>query len=269
MTTTSVERYEPSSLVAVEDQCSQIEAYAETCGSVPELRDLSNRLAAIDEYLNRTSTEGRARVAAAMRRLEARIGELDDKRKPGPSSSVATDELTRHERYEFRQMAEHPEVVEEVIAESTDEVPASRRKVMERIREAKAKHPIADDNKRSPANVRAREQKLKEMAEVGYTSRQIAEALDVDIKTVTVIAKRVGAEIHADKVVGKTRLHDSNRIVSEGLSTLEGVAMAFDLVEVTDLDVFQVEAWATSLSNSLRSLNRLAKQLKEMAHGQR
>jgi uncharacterized protein (DUF2252 family) len=41
---------------------------------VAELCDAGNRLAAIDEYLSRTSTEGRSRVAAAMRRLEASVG---------------------------------------------------------------------------------------------------------------------------------------------------------------------------------------------------
>lgn len=106
---------EPSSLVEVDSQCAAIEVWAEQCESVPELRDAGNRLAAIDEYLNRTSTEGRSRVAAAMRRLEARIGSLLG---PRPANqhvpSVATECIDKHQRSEFRAMAEHPEVVEEV-----------------------------------------------------------------------------------------------------------------------------------------------------------
>jgi len=42
--------------------------------------------------------------------------------------------LTRNERWAFRKMAAHPEVVEQVIAESTDENPASRRRIMAAIR---------------------------------------------------------------------------------------------------------------------------------------
>lgn len=133
---------EPSSLVVVDDQCAAVERWAEQCQSIPELRDASHKLAAIDEYLSRTSTEGRARVAAAQRRLEVRIGTL-----LGPADNGGdrksdqfireVTELTPNERTTFRKMAEHVEIVEGAIAESTDEQPASRRKVMERVRASK------------------------------------------------------------------------------------------------------------------------------------
>lgn len=42
---------EPTSLVAVEDQCAAIEAWAEACTSIAELRDAGNKLSAIDKYL--------------------------------------------------------------------------------------------------------------------------------------------------------------------------------------------------------------------------
>ena len=68
-----------------------------------------------------------------MRHLEMRIGELLGPPTPGERTdinpSVATDRLSKDERHDFSQMAAHPEVVEEVIAESTDDEPASRRKV--------------------------------------------------------------------------------------------------------------------------------------------
>lgn len=69
---------------------------------------------------------------AAMRRLEVRIGELlgpADNR--GPATLGRDLGLGPDERHDFREMASHPEVVEAVIAESTDEEPASRRKVLE------------------------------------------------------------------------------------------------------------------------------------------
>lgn len=56
-----------------------------------------------------------------MRRLEARIGELLPKAEPTPGpgrgkASVMDDGLSRDQRHEFRQMAAHPEIVEQVIA---------------------------------------------------------------------------------------------------------------------------------------------------------
>jgi len=79
-------------------------------------------------------------VAAAQRRLEVRIGSLlgpaghgGDRR----SDQVQRDELDLgvipQQRHDFRNMAEDPETVEDVIAASTDEAPASRRKVTERV----------------------------------------------------------------------------------------------------------------------------------------
>lgn len=70
------------------------------------------------------------RLSAAMRRLEVRIGQLLPKAAPTPGpgrgkASVMDDGLSRDQRHEFRQMASAPEIVEQVITESTDEAPAS------------------------------------------------------------------------------------------------------------------------------------------------
>jgi len=118
-----------------------------------ELRDAGHKLEAIRTYLARTSIEGQARVSASERRLEVLIGEL-----LGPASmagpgrgkpSFANDGLTRNERSDFRSMAENADVVEEVIAESTDEKPASRRKVLPNTREMEIPWP-----RRGPLNSR-------------------------------------------------------------------------------------------------------------------
>lgn len=134
-------------LATIDAECFAIEARARECSSVPEIKDMTNKLGAIDEYLARTSTDGRARVQAAMRRLEARIGELLPKFPNNDRRSqefqvqrdvleTATNGWTLHKGIlgDFRQMAANPDVVETVIAESTDDRPPSRRKVMEAIK---------------------------------------------------------------------------------------------------------------------------------------
>lgn len=134
---------EPASLVAVEEQCASVERWAEACTSVAELREACNKLSAIDSYLAHTSRDGRARVAAAMRRLEVRIGILlgpperggdRGNQHTGGKSSASEMPLTPNERSQFRNMADHEDIVEDEIAKSTDEQPASRRKVMDAIR---------------------------------------------------------------------------------------------------------------------------------------
>lgn len=250
---------EPASLVAVNDQCAAIEAWAETCESIPELQDFGNKLAAIDEYLNRTSTEGRSRVAAAMRRLEVRIGKL-----LGPplgpqesgrlQGSGATEPLDRHRRDEFRRMAENEEVVEQVIAESTDRAPASRGKVMQIIRPKKANE--RDGAKKSRANVIARENEIREMARKGNTSLQMANALDVTRDSVVSIAKRIGVDIPADALRVKTKF-DHDRIVATLVHDLEGARFTLDLLDYTELDRDRIEGWVDSLTESIRALNKL------------
>lgn len=268
---------EPTSLVAVHQQCESIEAWAEQCESVPELRDAGNKLAAIDEYLNRTSTEGRSRVAAAMRRLEARIGDL----LPPPLSrseagllrhdssarhrDAVLDEIDRHTKADFRAMAEHPEVVEEVIAQSTDDAPASRRKVMERIRDAKAKHPKADDlNPRSRAGIEARVAKAREMAAEGASSHQIAKAIGLSAESMADFRKRNDITVPADAVVGKSRRLDHNRMMNALVDQAAALDAGADLIDYGALDPDQIEGWVRSLESSISFLrtvkNRLNKE---------
>jgi len=125
----------PLSPAAIEQRCASIETWAESCQSIPELRDAGAKLAAIDEYLARTSSDGRARLAATQRRLEVRIGVL-----LGPATVGAHllagkgDGLTPKERHAFRLLASDPDAVEDAIATSTDDEPASRRSVLSAIR---------------------------------------------------------------------------------------------------------------------------------------
>jgi hypothetical protein len=109
-----------------ERQVSQHHA-TQTVFAVDDAVELIRRCRA---YLERTSTEGRARTAAAMRRLEVRIGQLLGPAEVGAnqhSGAPHRDEgLHDQQRSDFRRMAEHEDVVEEVIAGSTDEEAAKR-----------------------------------------------------------------------------------------------------------------------------------------------
>lgn len=115
--------------------------------------------------------------------------------------------------------------------------------------------------------VAGRVAKAKEMAASGHTSRQIAEAIGLTGGGFTNLKAKYDIEVPADAVVGRARHHDSDRIVNETVSTLAGLVMGLDLVgdpREADLDLEQIDDWATSLSDSLRLLNRFSKQLKEM-----
>lgn len=251
---------QPSSLVAVDDQCAAVEAWAYQCESVAELQDAKNKLAAIDEYLELTSTEGRGRVAAAMRRLEVRIGQLLGPATPNGkgSGSVTTDpdDLSRHQRHEFRQMAENEEVVEKVISESTDEAPASRRKVTAAIKD--------NQPRQLPTSTVQRIAKAREMAARGATSRQIAEAIGISVGGMRGFRARHGIDVPADAVVGKTRHHDHNRMMSTLVDQASHLDAGADLIDYGALDPERIDGWVCSLESSIAFLrtvkNRLIKE---------
>lgn len=133
----------PGAGIDVHGICQQIETWATDTTDIGELHEAKAKLSAIDSYIAQTSIEGRSTVSATIRRLEVRIGEVigagsrggDRGNQHTGGKSTATDlPLSKDERSDFRNMAANADVVEDVIADSTDEQPASRRKVLDEIR---------------------------------------------------------------------------------------------------------------------------------------
>jgi len=84
-------------------------------------------------------------------------------------------------------------------------------------------------------------------------------------QTVRLIAREMRIEIPADAVLHKTRRPDSNRIVQETVTALEGLAMGLQLVDPDALEAAQISDWTASLAASIRDLDRFVKTMKETA----
>lgn len=106
---------------------------------------------------------------------------------------------------------------------------------------------------------------MRELAASGHTSGQIADLLGyASPETVRTTAREQGIDIPADAVMGRVRKTvDSNRVVHETVSTLEDLVAGLSLVNVDNLDVSQIGHWTASLTESIRALNRLIRQMKE------
>ena len=98
----------------------------------------------------------------------------------------------------------------------------------------------------------------------GFTSHQIGERLGIRDETVRRLAREGGVTIIADASVRGQRRHDSARITRETVQALEGLVMGTELVNPGDLDPAEAKDWAASLTESLRALNRFARQIKEI-----
>ncbi len=63
---------------------------------------------------------------------------------------------------------------------------------------------------------------------------------------------------------GQARRPDANQVARETASALEAIAMGTGLIDIAELDMAQVPAWAASITASLRTVNRLATTLAQM-----
>lgn len=116
---------------------------------------------------------------------------------------------------------------------------------------------------KSKAAVSQRRKDLRDMAERGFTSRQIAATLAIDEKTVAAIAAKEGVSIHADRVVGKTKRHDSTRIVEQMVMDGENLTADVNLIDFASLDRQSLSRWIDSLIASHKSLHAFIRRLKQ------
>lgn len=128
---------------------------------------------------------------------------------------------------------------------------------------AKTKAAVSPPDK-SVAGVRARYERIRKMAGQGYSSRQIADKVNITAPTVRLIAREHGIDIPADKAIGRTRQHDSNRIARQIVHGLEGTRMSLELINYDQLDRAEAAHWATSLTDSWPALIQFHKKIKEM-----
>lgn len=148
-----------------------------------------------------------------------------------------------------------PEQFDAALEEAKSEGNLSRANVVRKVK-----------NQVGPTTRDQRADLIADLATQGYSSRQMPEKVGVSEETVRQIARDFGIEIPADKAIRKTRRHNSHRIASETVATLEGLAMGVRLINYDEIDPREAEQWAASLTDSLSELRRFHKQIKETTH---
>jgi len=118
--------------------------------------------------------------------------------------------------------------------------------------------------------IRGRRERLREMALEGYSSRQMAAELGLSVEGCRAILRAEGIDVPADRAVGKTKLHDSNRIVEQIVADTENLTEGTNLINYTDLDRERLGEWVDSLIASKRALDAFIKKLikEKQKHGQ-
>jgi DNA-binding NarL/FixJ family response regulator len=210
-----------------------------------------------DDYCTREFGTSRLRLPREER--QEVVGSLRDAGLSIRAITAATGISRRTVQDDLREVAQSspPAPQEAIEVTGTD---GKTYTVKDRIETAKANNPI-DGRTKLPLAERA--EQIRTLAAKGNTSRQIAEALGIGDEHVRNLANKLDVTL-PDKAIGRVQRIDPNRVVTEAAITLDGVVMSLGLVEVTQLDPDQIAEWATSLDQSLKSLNGFRKQLKEM-----
>lgn len=115
----------------------------------------------------------------------------------------------------------------------------------------------------------AKADKIRELAPTGRTSKQIAPLIGISDITVRDIAREYEIEIPGDRATLRSQSKvNPERIVGSTINTLEAMQFTLSMLEphhFTQLDPADVKRWADSLVLSLRTLNRLRKELNRHA----
>lgn len=109
---------------------------------------------------------------------------------------------------------------------------------------------------------------IQRLAGEGYRASQIAEEIGIDERTVRTYANSAGIEL-PDVRIGKTRRIDARRVIETMVHGLAGYAQGLQTINggVREIDPSLAAEWADSLKGSLAPIQRLRKQLLEIANG--
>lgn len=119
-----------------------------------------------------------------------------------------------------------------------------------------------------PGTKEAKTEAIRELAEQGFRSEQIADRVGLDAKTVRTYANNAGVEL-PDKAIGKVRKIDNRRVIEQTVLGLEASAQSLNAVPVSFDGITPEEAneWAEVVADALRIFRRFHKQLSEVANG--
>jgi len=176
-----------------------------------------------------------------------------------PSSLPSPREFFHHddERSDTYAMTDdvNDDDFETALTEAKDEGNVSRANVVRKIK-APRESTYAEQQA-------AKWDRVTTLAATGSTTRQIAADVGMSEGGVKAGAKQHDIDIRADRVVGRTRRLDSNRIIRECVAELEGVVSGLALVNYNDIDPEEAPTWVDSLTKSMSAISKANRQIKE------
>lgn len=255
--TTAVEMTGPEEIAAAKAHIRTAEVYAKELGLSKDIQADAQEMVRRAEYalgkaIRKGQENGTIRTTGEDTRTDL-VGRTNYVPKPSPYDFVGKDEMHGNNAGIAELAAAEVEQFEEAITEARQEGNLSRANVVRKVKSQATGHQTRDQ----------RAELIEELAAQGYSSRQMPVKVGVTEESVRQIARDYGIEIPADRSIGKTRRLNSTSVVVNTATALEGLVSGVELIDFAALDVEEVRQWTASLTESMRTLNRFVKQIKE------
>jgi len=164
-----------------------------------------------------------------------------------------------------------PDAVRQVAREAAEQmdrtgaVLPAERKVSAALKEQEATAPPAPGAglDKTCAGTAARVEKARDLADTGHSSSQIAHALGMSEASARKMFRREGIDIPADRVVGRARRLNANRVIEQTVRAVEPSTELLAAINYRDLDYALLGEWISSLSESLKALKTLMNTLEK------
>ena len=259
----AVEMTGPAEVAQIKAQVVMAETYARELDLSKEIREQAREMVRRAEYalgraIRKGQAEGTVRSQGQKHLTHDRWNGVN--REANNSTAVSPKEFIPHtqEAHEIYAIVDNanPEEFEQALSEARDEGNVSRANVSRKVKK-----------QAGPSTRDQRADLIAALAAQGYSSRQMPVKVGVTEESVRLIARDYGIEIPADKIVGRTRRVDWTNAVAQTVVDLENSAEFIQShIDLNQVDFTEADEWVSSLTNSLRVLNRFVKQIKEKTH---
>src|SRR5262245_46780240 len=129
-------------------------------------------------------------------------------------------------------------------------------RVSETGRTVKPMMPKSKHIDRSPDAAAARADRIRELAEMGFSIPQIAQQLGLTEKGCRVIAAKRAILVPAEKIVGNTRRLSADRILEQTVMDAEGLTLDTHLIDFALLDRNRLRNWICRLRAAKEQFDR-------------
>lgn len=249
------------------------------CSRIDECQDWADKAEALASYARQARDNEMRRMADQIQaRAVRRSGELLREIKPAVNQFVsakraAVGAVTRTQAAKNAGMSERQQITAIRVAKIPEKefeelVESEKPPTVTALAERGKKHRMTEGMSKKPLSKAERVERIRELAERGFKSDQIAAKIEVSPNHTRELAREAGIRL-PDALIGRVRKLDVNRMVDKTVMSAQSLTTGLELIDsrMEGLDLSRIDEWVTVLTASVGKLNYLILQLKRRSNG--